>query len=150
MTLLFGVFVTLAGLIGIAYLFAQMKTEQAAQSLRVVLGLLGVIVGIILTLRGLAVAGVPLITAAAGLLVVALGGGRRARVGQDREDTPVARRGTMTRKEAAATLGIKESASEEEIRAAYRELMKKVHPDAGGNDALAAKVQEARDVLLGD
>jgi len=34
------------------------------------------------------------------------------------------------------------------VRAAYRKLMKQVHPDAGGNDALASKVQEARDVLL--
>jgi hypothetical protein len=56
--------------------------------------------------------------------------------------------GPMSRQEALAVLGLAEGASEEEIRAAHRRLMRAAHPDGGGSDWLAARVNEARDVLL--
>ena len=54
----------------------------------------------------------------------------------------------MTRAEAAMILGIEETASEIEIQKAYKQLMLKLHPDAGGNGYLAGKLNEARDCLL--
>ncbi len=54
----------------------------------------------------------------------------------------------MTRKEALATLGLEEGASKEDIIAAHRKLMQKLHPDRGGNDYLAARVNQAKDALL--
>ncbi|MBI4968600.1 MAG: DnaJ domain-containing protein [Rhodospirillales bacterium] len=57
--------------------------------------------------------------------------------------------GPMTREEAYATLGLKQGASREEIQVAYKRLMQKVHPDKGGSDALAARLNQARDILLG-
>lgn len=57
--------------------------------------------------------------------------------------------GPMSRHEALTTLGLAEGADAEAIRAAHRRLMKKVHPDQGGSAALAARVQAARDTLLG-
>ena len=57
--------------------------------------------------------------------------------------------GPLSRADALAILGLKEGATPEEIREAHRRLMRAAHPDRGGSDWLAARINEARDVLLG-
>ena len=54
----------------------------------------------------------------------------------------------MSLREARDLLGVSARASEEEIRAAHRRLIGRVHPDAGGSDALAGRVNAARDLLV--
>jgi len=148
-------FLAAAGvLLALAFAFSRMKTQNAALLLRVGLGVAGVVGGILLTVRGLAVAGIPVLAAGLGLLgVAARGQGGKSQTGSGAgtgEPPPgKARRSPMTRREAAQILGVAENASEDEIRRAHRELMKKLHPDAGGSGPLAAQVQEARYVLLG-
>ncbi|RVU33824.1 molecular chaperone DnaJ [Hwanghaeella grinnelliae] len=57
--------------------------------------------------------------------------------------------GNMSRAEALSVLGLQDGCTSDEIREAHRRMMKSAHPDAGGSDYLAAKVNEAKDVLLG-
>jgi hypothetical protein len=57
---------------------------------------------------------------------------------------------TMSVADACAILGLPETASEEEIKAAHRRLIDQLHPDKGGNDYLAAQINAARDFLLKD
>jgi len=55
----------------------------------------------------------------------------------------------MSRDEALAVLGLSAGATEEEIKAAHRRLIQRMHPDVGGSAELAARINRAKDVLLG-
>ena len=56
----------------------------------------------------------------------------------------------MRPSEARTLLGVGESATAEDIRAAHRRLIVKVHPDAGGSAGLATRVNAARDALIAE
>ncbi|MFN0022260.1 MAG: hypothetical protein ACKVS5_00010 [Parvularculaceae bacterium] len=61
--------------------------------------------------------------------------------------------GALTKKalaieEAAAILGVGLDASDDDIRAAHKKLIGQLHPDKGGTDYLAAKINDARRVML--
>ena len=70
----------------------------------------------------------------------AMGGGQSAPPRQNSDDMTVA--------EAREILGLQPGADEAAIRAAHHRLMMQLHPDHGGTDYLATKINRARDVLL--
>ena len=58
--------------------------------------------------------------------------------------------GVMSRAEAFEVLGLEDGAPADSIREAHRRLIAHLHPDKGGSTFLAAKVNQAKDVLLGE
>jgi hypothetical protein len=77
---------------------------------------------------------------------------RAAQSGQQQrpraEPPPRRASSAMTTDEAWQVLGLKPGADADAIRAAHRRLMRGAHPDGGGSDWLAARINQARDVLL--
>ncbi len=67
---------------------------------------------------------------------------------QDQHPPPAQRRGGMSVSEALQVLGLKAGASADDIKLAHKRLIKDFHPDKGGSDYLAAKINEAKDILL--
>ncbi|MCY4228281.1 MAG: hypothetical protein OXF20_11455 [Gammaproteobacteria bacterium] len=56
--------------------------------------------------------------------------------------------GVMTQQEALEILGLNSGASKEEVIAAHKKLMQKIHPDKGGSSFLASQINQAKDTLL--
>lgn len=78
--------------------------------------------------------------------------GSRSSAGSSRRsEAPTGpRSGAMSRRDAAALLGVAEAATSEEVREAHMRLMRRLHPDLGGTAGLAAQLNLARAVLLGE
>jgi len=75
------------------------------------------------------------------------GGDWRERAGEAGAAPPAAD-AALTPEEALAILGLEPGASEHAVRAAHRRLMQRFHPDRGGSDYLAAKINAAKRLLL--
>jgi hypothetical protein len=143
--------VVLVSLILLAALYTRAKPKDLAKGIRFGGGLLLGLVTIALAVTGrLGLA----FLAAAGAWVILNGTTppwlRPPQGAPDgSREFPPGRRGVaMSRAEALKVLGLEEGATQEQIRAAHRRLILQIHPDKGGTSYLAAKINEAKDVLL--
>ncbi|MEO8715500.1 MAG: DnaJ domain-containing protein [Acetobacteraceae bacterium] len=146
----------IGGLVLFAFLFGLRAFERASVgSVKLlfvwIIALAGLTMALMLVLTGRAGGAL----AAATLLVPlawekwrtgGLGAAFQARTGAA---PPPRGSGPMSRAEAYAVLGLGPGASEDDIRAAHRRLMRAAHPDGGGSDWVASRVNQARDELLG-
>lgn len=73
------------------------------------------------------------------------GSGRQSESGHQQAQTSS---GNMSLREACEVLGVAPDCAREDVIQAHRRLIQKLHPDRGGNDYLAAKINEAKAVLL--
>lgn len=155
MNVLFGVLIALGAMVVLAWLFAKARPSSIVKIARSVAAVALVLLGIVMTVRGMGILGVPMVLAGIGFLLTGtwqgrpgLGGGGQGGNGRAQSQSP--QNESMSIAEARATLGVEPGASHDDIQRAYREMMKKVHPDTGGSGALARRVQMARDLLLDD
>ena len=74
---------------------------------------------------------------------------RQRQAEQQGQSARARRQQGMSREEALAILGLREGASKDEILAAHKRMMQKLHPDRGGSDHLAAQINQAKETLLG-
>jgi hypothetical protein len=140
--------------------FAKASPQQARALTTKVGGYVVLAFAALIAIRGHFDYAVPLVLVALGMLGYqqmlgkikgSFGGGggsagSKAAEGQQQAPPPRGRV-RMSRDEALRVLGLKAGASADDVKAAHRRLLKDFHPDKGGTDYLAAKINEAKDVL---
>lgn len=144
----------LAFILFLLYMRSQYKAHpEKRQSYRLILIAVMTTIAVILLLRfglhyiavgvGALVAAIPIIRKLFAFLMMVIGikktmnGGARAA------------NGAMSMEEAREILGVSDTASKEEIKKAYQQLMQKNHPDKGGSPYIAQKLNQAKERLLG-
>lgn len=132
--------VLLAGL-GLWYWLKNKKRRKIPAAW---LGIGGTLAGAVLVAKGMPVIGA-LVATGAGLWL-RYGGGLMGQPSEPPASPPTAAQ--LTRMEAAELLGVAVEADRDTVQEAYRRLMARNHPDAGGSAGLAARINAARDLLL--
>jgi len=128
---------------------ARMKPQDVRKFQRQLLGAGLLVVALFFIFRGEPLLGLPALAIGAGLLGLShlLPQGFQAGPRQAQASPPAPASG-MDKTEALRVLGLKSNATAEDIKAAHKKLQRANHPDAGGTDYLAGKINQARDVLL--
>ena len=148
--------VAVAVLLLLARAYSLASSRGIAKGKRFTAGVMVALLAIALFMMreiGLAV----LAASGAGMLLFGSGSGRQTgygprnaqgRADRGRRTAPIPST-RMSRAEAFSVLGLEDGAAQASIIAAHRRLMLQIHPDKGGSNYLAAKINEAKDVLLG-
>ncbi len=146
-----GILILLAVLVGLWALrrMGNMTPRESKKFQRQLLGAGLGLVAVFMILHGNFLIGVPALALSAGLLGFAhlLPEGLRQNAPRPGQP-PAAPSANMDRAEALNVLGLKSGATPDEIKSAHKRLQRANHPDAGGTDYLAGKINQARDVLL--
>ena len=153
--LLLGV-VALLALMGALGMFSRARVATIKVFAAWVLGLGGLTLAVLLFLTGKVALGIAALTFVAPTVWEWMrpgttppwrqAAGKRA---PGQRPPPRAAAGRMSREEAYDVLGLPRGADRAAVQAAYVRLMQAAHPDRGGSDWLAARINQARDALTG-
>lgn len=138
-----GIFLLLYGLSSLAKTQKGKTSNLSRYIFAGVLGILALVVIVRGNIMGALALGTAAVLAWQGSLWSYLGG--RAKVSEGR---PQAQMTSMTRKEALDILELGPDPTAEEIKDAHHAMMMKNHPDQGGSDYFATKINQAKDILL--
>ncbi len=139
----------LVGLMALLGAFSRAQIATIKEFLLWFAAIAGVVLAVLLLFTGRGFAAIWALGLLAPMFWGQLKGVRAQRGGGGAAGRARPARGTMSRDEAYQVLGLAPGASAEDIRAAHRRLIRTAHPDAGGSDWLAVRINQARDVLLG-
>ncbi len=146
----FAILLALAAAAWVLFRAAKGKADEAGNLFRLkIVGLLAV-AAVCFAAKLFPIA-LMILIAAGGVTAIELWSGRAIRSLE--ELTPgagmaPAPKAAMKVEEAAAVLGVPIDADEETVKAAHKKLIGQLHPDRGGTDYLAAKINDARRVML--
>ncbi len=146
--LIIGCFIA-AGVFGAMVWYANTEVAKVKKALAS-LALLGLLIVAIFLIISVARGNIGLLPLLVFLIPVArrIKGQGRSQGFSDKFRQKTSGNSAMSRAEAYEILGLKQGATEEEVKAAYRKLIANAHPDAGGSDWMAAKLNEAKQILL--
>lgn len=131
--------------IGLWFWFSKYQRKRMKKIPAAWLGIGGTLIGAVLVAKGMPVIGA-LVATGSGLWLRF--GGQLMPGGTPIPPSEAQARIALGRAEAAELLGVAPDADREVILTAYRRLMARNHPDAGGSAGLAARINAARDLLL--
>lgn len=129
--------------------FSQADPKTVRSLFKIIAVVVAIAAGVVLILTGRLYALIIGATALAPLtpfLIRFLKSGAEAEVGNNTQQSSSS---FMSQDEAYRILGLSKGATTVEIKKAHKALVQKIHPDHGGSDYLAQKVNQARDILLG-
>lgn len=132
-------------LLWVAGAFSRAKVATVKTLLAWVAALAGLALGTMLLLTG---RGATAVGAAVLLGPLVWSWWQQARAETGSAGRPRSKPGKMSRTEALEVLDLTDPVSDADVRAAWVQLMRVAHPDGGGSHGLAARVNQARDVLL--
>ncbi len=137
--------IVLAALLAALHLFQRASVKDIKTLLTWVAALGGLSLALMLTLTGRAGIAIGALTLFGPLIYQEFKGKRS---GPSRSGAPP-QPGIMTRQEAYEVLGLRPGATIGQIKEAHLRLMRAAHPDHGGSDWVASRINQARDILLG-
>ena len=155
------VFGLVLGIYALYRLFKRASAQQAADAIRIIFIILMLVLCFFLALTGRVIPAIAIASALIPLVLTKKPQQQNSAQQTKKEATSAS--SITSRQEALNILNLKDGTpneakskkgtdepSKKDIEAAYKKLMKKLHPDHGGNDYFAQKLNEARDYLLKD
>lgn len=147
----FGVFILVVAALGAGWLLFRLASGGGQDARNMMILKIIVLLGVVAALAASRLGFLAFMVLVAAGGVMAIESWRSSKIGEDRPVDPDQQRiapKAMTIDEAAAFLGVTPDAEIDEIKAAHRKLISQIHPDKGGTDYLAAKINEARELMI--